>query len=339
MKEVLTRRIFLKRASQACGVLVMLPAARSIGKLSMSDARNHACAAYYEHTILAMGTTARMGVYAASEEEANHVITEAFNELKRLEALFTIFDASSEISKLNAEAGGRYLSISSEVSSILSKSVEVSKITDKAFDVTVEPLMRLWGFRNNSNILTQLPSADAIASAVRLIGSNQIELRATQTTPAARLRNEGAKIDLGGIAVGYALDAMIAIIKHAGIERAFIDISGDMFALGAPHGHDGWDVAVPDPRDTRKLIYRTRISNEALATSGNYMSYVVFQAQKYGHIMDPRVGHSADRVLSATVIAKCGLDADALSTASFVTGETYSDSKVILVNRSGAVRA
>jgi FAD:protein FMN transferase len=131
---------------------------------------------------------------------------------------------------------------------------------------------------------------------------------------------------------------MIANLRSNGIENAFIDISGDMFALGTPENKRGWDVAIPDPNDTSKIIYKTQIRDEALATSGNYMSFVTYQAQKFGHIMDPRVGRSADSMLSATVIAKTGLDADALSTASFVSGERYADTKLVFVGIDGKLR-
>jgi FAD:protein FMN transferase len=194
--------------------------------------------------------------------------------------------------------------------------------------------MQLWGFRNESNELSRLPSNDDIATTLKVVGCEQIEL----TSETARLRTAGAKIDLGGIAVGFALDRMAQKLKAHGIEHAFIDISGDMLALGTPEGKGGWEVAIPDPNDTRKIIYKTQISNEALATSGNYMSFVTYQAQKFGHIMDAREGRSAHRVLSATVIAKTGMEADALSTASFVTADKYEDTKLVLVGIDGKLR-
>ena len=330
MTSNLTRRLFLKRASQACGILVFLPAAKSIGKIGLSNKEG-----YYEHSIVAMGTTARLGVYAKSEAAANEVITSAFNELKRLESLFTIFDERSEISQLNAIAGVGHTKISSDTLSILRSAIEYTRLTNGAFDITVEPLMRLWGFRKDSNELQALPTSEEIASGLQFVGSEQIELDAIHST--ARLRSSGAKLDLGGIAVGYSLDKMVNILKPEGIENAFLDISGDIYALGAPHGHPGWNVAIPDPQDTSKLIYKTHISNEALATSGNYMSYVVYNAMRYGHIMDPHEGRSAHSVLSSTVIAKTGIDVDALSTASFVKGEKYGDTKLMLVNRHGSI--
>ncbi|SRR5579883_945012 len=324
----MNRRLFLKRAFQSSGIVVMLPAAKSLG--AIEHARK---AGYYEHTILAMGTTARLGVYARGEEAANEVITACFEELKRIESLLTIFNPSSEISKLNSNAGGGFLFCSADTVAILVAAKQYASLTDGAFEATVEPLMRLWGFRNDNNVLSQLPSDIEVADALRFIGSDHIELRDSS----ARLTIAGAKLDLGGIAVGYSLDKMVAMLHNAGIEDAFIDISGDMFALGKERGKRGWDVAIPDPQDTAKLIYHATISNEALATSGNYESFVVYQAQRFGHIMDPHQGRSSVRMLSSTAIAKTGLDADALSTASFVSGKAYGTSRLIGVNKIGTL--
>ena len=254
--EYWTRRLFLKRASQACGVLVFLPAAKSIGKIGLANKEG-----YYEHTILAMGTTARLGVYANNEAQANEVITATFNELKRIESLLTIFDPESEISQVNANAGSDAIAVSSDTLAILLASIAYSKLTQGAFDITIEPLMRLWGFRSESNVLSRLPLQDEINSSLSVVGCNQIEI---SKEASVRLKSAGAKLDLGGIAVGFALDKMVAILQNAGIENAFLDISGDMFALGTPHHKKGWDVAIPDPQDTGRLIYKTTISNEAL---------------------------------------------------------------------------
>ena len=351
MKNQFTRWLFLKRAGQAFGIIVFLPAAKAIGKITRSAA-HHANEEYYEHNIITMGTTARVGVYARSEEEANHVITSTFEELNRLESLLSVFDVSSEISKLNDHPGGDLQFCSRDTFEILKAAKHYSILTDGAFEATIEPIMRLWGFRNESNVLTQLPTNFKIENLLQFVGNEQLEINELQSS--ARLRSGGAKIDTCGIAVGYALDKMIAIIKSSGIENAFIDISGDMFALGSPlfpknpilfkegvggGSPNGWQAAIPDPRDTSRLIYNTTISNEALATSGNYESFVVYQARKFGHIMDPKVGRSARSILSSTVIAKTGLDADALSTASFVTGLRYGETRLVAVGRDGEVKS
>jgi thiamine biosynthesis lipoprotein len=290
---------------------------------------------YYEHTIVAMGTTARLGVYAKSESGAHEVITRAFGELKRVEQLFSIYEPTSEVSAINRSAGLGPVTVSADTFGILTASVEYAHLTRRAFDITVEPVMELWGFRSRTNALAQLPTVQQINAALQYVGYDQLELDSAHSQ--VRLRSRGARIDLGGVAVGYALDRMVEIVRAAGIERAFLDISGDMYALGAPDGKEGWEVGIPNPQSPDKIIHRTHIKNEALATSGNYMSYVVYNAVKYGHIMDPHEGRSACRMISSTVIAPTGIDADALSTASFVSGKRYKESRLLLVTPQGTV--
>lgn len=330
----LSRRLFLKRAGQACGILVFLPAVKHIGGGLLASTLSNGDSRYFEHTVVAMGTTARVGVYAAAEDEANAAINAAFQELKRLEALFSRFQPNSDISRLNVAAGGAAISVAAETTDILTAAKAYAILTHHAFDVTIEPLMQLWGFRNDQQKLQELPTAREINAALQYIGAGQIEVDATNHT--ARLHGHGTRIDLGGIAVGFALDRMANLLRRRGIERAFIDISGDMIALGSPD-EKGWPVAIPDPQNTANLIYHTTIRDEALATSGNYMSYVVYNARRYGHIMDPHEGIPANHVLSSTVISKLGIDADALSTASFVTGQKYGNSRLISVDALGKI--
>jgi thiamine biosynthesis lipoprotein len=329
-----SRRLFLKRAGQACGILVILPAVKQLQGGLFASTLSNGDTRYFEHTIVAMGTTARLGVYAASEEEANSVINAAFGELKKLEALFSGFVATSDVSRLNAAAGGAAVAVAPETLEILSASIDYSKLTHRAFDITVEPLMKLWGFRSDAKDLRALPTPKDVNEALQYIGADQIEIDRAHTT--ARLHGHGTRIDLGGIAVGYALDRMGDVLRQRGIERAFIDISGDVLALGSPD-EKGWPIAIPDPQNLSRIIYHTNIRDEALATSGSYMSYVVYNAIKYGHIMDPHDGRPATRVLSSTVITKRGIDADALSTASFVTGQRYGATKLIVVDSLGKV--
>jgi thiamine biosynthesis lipoprotein len=334
MKELVTsRRLFLKRAGAAFGVVAFLPLL-SRGHSRHTSNHGH----YYEHTILAMGTTARLGVYAANERVANAAITKAFNELKRLESIFSVFDASSELSRINREAGEHAVRVSDEMIEIVSQSLTLSDISGGAFDITVEPLMELWGFRNASKVLDRLPTEQEVQSAMKFVGPQMIELDTKDMTIA--LKSKGAKLDLGGIAVGFALDRMETILRNEGIENAFLDISGDIIALGTPeHELRGWSVAVPDPNENGKLVYQTLLSNNALATSGSYETYVVYQAMKFGHIMDPKEGRSAHKVLSTTAIARKGMTVDGLSTASFVTGTRLGkDCDFVIVDQSGSLR-
>ncbi len=328
-EQDMTRRLFLRRAGSAVGVFAFLPLLPNVARAgSRYD--------YYEHTILAMGTTARLGVYARSAREADQVINKAFAELKRLESLMSVFDSSSELSQINANAGLQPLAVSADTFEVIWRAKEFSGITNGAFDITVEPLMRLWGFRNATNSLKQLPTNDEVQAALAYVGSHHILL--DESARSVGLAKSGCQLDLGGIAVGYALDKMWSILMAEGITDAFLDISGDIIALGVPENGEGWNVAIPDPNGSGELMYQTILKNSALATSGNYMNFVVYEAKQYGHIMDPREGRSANRILSSTAIANKGLTVDALSTASFVQGAPFgTDTKFVLVGSSGAV--
>lgn len=331
----LSRRLFLKRAGQACGILAFLPMVERLGSSGLfASTLTNGDARYFEHTIVAMGTTARIGVYAAAEDEANAVINRAFAELKRLEALFSIYQPTSDVSRLNAAAGTGAIPVDRDTIQILTAARQYSALTHRAFDATIEPLMKLWGFRSEQKEFSELPTAKDVNAALQYVGAEQIDIDSANRT--VRLKGHGTRLDLGGIAVGYALDRMEEIIRQQGIERAFIDISGDMIAIGSPD-EKGWPIAIPDPQNNARSIYKMTIRDQALATSGSYMSYVVYNAMRYGHIMDPHQGRPAQRVLSSTVIARRGIDADALSTASFVTGQRYADTRLILVDSLGKI--
>ncbi len=335
MSKQLTRRLFLKRAGSAVGVIAFLPL---ISRTKVSQTRvAQASSDYFEHTILAMGTTARLGLYAASEKLADHAINKAFAELKLLESLMTIYDASSELSSINRNAGIDAVVVSDDTYAVIERACKFSELTGGAFDITVEPLMRLWGFRNAKNVLITLPTDEEVFAALQNVGAHHVQFDAN--TNSVGLDRSGCKLDLGGIAVGYALDKMKAILLVEGIHDFFLDISGDIIAMGSPLDSEGWQVAIPDPNGTGELVYQTMLKGQALATSGNYMSFVIYQAKQFGHIMDPHMGRSANRILSSTVIAKEGIAADALSTGSFVSATAFkSDAKFVFVETSGAVR-
>lgn len=332
MNDNTTRRLFLKRAGAALGVVAFLPLNSFAGSIKHRSGER-----YFEHTILAMGATARLGIYATHEREANRIITRAFAELKRLEALFSVYQSTSDIARINDRVANASTVVSSDTLEIIKAAIQFSKMSDRAFDITVEPLMRLWGFRSVSNTLAQLPDQSSLERTLESVGYEKIIMDTARRE--ISFTHPDTKLDLGGIAVGYALDKMAAILKSEGIVNGFLDISGDIIALGAPHTNSrGWEIGIPDPTDTSKIIHTNTITNQALATSGNYMTYVVYQARKFGHIIDPSVGRSATRVLSTTAIGSSGLTVDALSTASFVLGKAVDvETEFVVVGANGLI--
>ena len=147
------------------------------------------------------------------------------------------------------------------------------------------------------------------------------------------LTSASTKVDLGGIAVGFAIDRAITILKNYGIESALVNHSGDIYALGSPPDEDAWDVGIVDPLNPENVITSVRICNQALSTSGNYENFVEAEGKTIGHLLDPISGRTASKILSSTVIAPGAIEADALSTGFFVLG--IEKSKTIIRQSEG----
>jgi thiamine biosynthesis lipoprotein len=220
--------------------------------------------------------------------------------------------------------------VSPELYSLIDSSLFYSRATSGAFDVTVRPLVRLWGFQGGEQ---KLPSDEDIASALSRVGYGAVTLDSAASTVALP---EGMEIDLAGIAKGYAVDRCVAVLAELGVRNALVNIGGNIYAMGAPPGKKGWSVGVRDPKGGLETAGTLVLRDEAVATSGNYENFVEIGGERYGHIIDPRSGRPVSRVLSVTVVARTGLASDALSTGLFVLG---SDRGADAVARLRNVRA
>jgi len=234
-----------------------------------------------------------------------------FNEINRIENLLSKYKPGSEVYRLNQRGK---LKVSPETFYIIKKSKELSTTTDRAFDITVAPLVDLWGFSDKKY---RVPSDQEIKKALKLVGSDKIILHEQDNVIEFSL--PGMKIDLGGIAKGYALDCAVKRLKENNIASCLI-AAGQVYALGDKLGSP-WKIAIKNPRGSVFSGY-LEIKNESVATSGDYEQYFEADNIRYSHIMDPRSGYPADSgISSVTVVAPDGLTADALSTAVFVLGK------------------
>jgi thiamine biosynthesis lipoprotein len=181
------------------------------------------------------------------------------------------------------------------------------------FNVAVEPLMRVWGFHRPRR--TE-PSAAEVAEAEEAVRNAVVRLDGDRAT----LSSVHTQLDFGGIGVGYGIDRAIRVLRSRGIERAFLDVSGDCYALGAPLGQTGWPVGVANPSRHGAALTEWSLANAGIATSANTVSVVRYGRNVRGHVMDPATGYPADALLQATVVARTATAADALSKALFVSG-------------------
>ena len=261
-----------------------------------------------------MGTRGTITIYGLASEDADSAASEAIREMHRIESVMSNWKKDSEISRLNRDSGGQPVRVSSELFLLLEQAYRFSEITGGAFDVTARPIVKLWGFQGGE---AKLPSETEIAGALEKVGWRKMILDAEDTTVAL---TDGAGIDLAGIGKGYAVDRCVWILKKHDATSALVDLGGNMFAVGAPPGREAWSIGMRDPQDPSGVIGKLLISDEAIATSGNYENFVVIEGKRYGHIVDPRIGRTVDHVLGVTVVASSATASDALSTGLFVLG-------------------
>ena len=281
--------------------------------------------AFVERWSWAMGQPVHLQLFARSESVGYEAAQAALAELRRVERLLSRFDDTSELSELNRRAGQSALEAGPDLLAVLGAAARFHRVTDGAFNVAVEPLMRAWGFHAPR---IREPSAAEVAEARDEVRSARIDVGNGRV----RLRTRATQLDLGGIGVGYGLDRAAAALKSAGIQRALIDVSGDCLALDPPPGETGWPVGVADPDRPGATIGSTLLYRSALATSSNLVSVVRYGQAIRGHVMNPASGWPADRCRQVTVVAGSGVEADALSTAALVAPNALA-----LVRRSWVV--
>lgn len=242
-------------------------------------------------------------------EEGNNAVKNAEEELKHLETLFDRKSGTSDIHNINS---GK--EVSEETEEILKKALEISAKTNGAFDITVSPVMDLWGFYDSNY---SVPSDTDIKNALKSVNYKNIFFNNGKINI---LNNAG--IDLGGIAKGYASDKVIEIFKDYGIKSAIINLGGNVFALGRRSDGKMWTVAITDPFDKENYALTLEIEDKAVITSGGYQRFFEENGKRYHHIIDPKTGYPAQSgIESVTVISSNAAEADALSTALFVMGK------------------
>ena len=257
-------------------------------------------------------TRAMMGTFVeviSPDERAAGIV---FKEIKRIESLLSKYDLHSEISRLNNSGE---LAVSHDTIYVLRKSREFCLHSDGAFDVTVAPLMDLWGFTDKK---FRLPQESEIKETLKFVGDDKIIFNDEKNV--VKFKLPGMRVDLGAIAKGYAVDCAVGKLKEAKITSCLINAGGQIYALGDKFGQP-WKVAVKNPRGKGLADY-LMLKDQAVATSGDYEQYFFIKNKRYSHIFDPRTGHPTEAgVISVTVVASDGLTADALATAIFVLGK------------------
>lgn len=263
-----------------------------------------------------MGAAVNLTLYAPQERSANLAAEAAYDRIAQLDRILSDYKPDSELSKLNDTAGtGRAVPVGNDLWAVLERSQRLAEQTGGAFDVTVGPYVRLWRRARRNK---QFPAADRLAEARAAAGYKKLKLDPARRT--AELLVAGMRLDLGGIAAGYAADEARRVLARHGIARALIDISGDMLASEPPPGEDAWKIGIAPLEAAGPPSRYIRLRNQAVTTSGDAFQHVVFEGKRYSHIVDPATGLGLSDQSSVTVIAADCITADSLATAVSVLG-------------------
>ena len=264
-----------------------------------------------------MGSPFQIILYTRDETLARSASRRAFDRIKALDASFSDYNPESELSKLSDQAGGKPFKISEDLFDILTQSKSMAESSQGAFDPTIAPVGRLWRRTRRDR---KLPDPEALAKALKLVGHDRLILDPKAKT--ARLTTAGMRLDLGGIAKGYASQAAIDVLKLEGVRIALVAGAGDISVGEPPPGATGWVVGVAaiEAPATAPPERRLRLKNASISTSGDAERYVEIEGVRYSHILNPKTGVGLTRRTSVTIIAPKGATADALATAVTVLG-------------------
>ncbi|XLS30312.1 FAD:protein FMN transferase [Flavobacteriaceae bacterium M23B6Z8] len=268
-----------------------------------------------KQTIKLMGSRFDISVVSTSEEKADHYIDEAINEIRRIEKMISSWDSLSQTSLINKNAGIKPVKVAKELYDLIERCLQLSKITEGAFDISYASIDKVWYF---DKPMTKLPSKESIQNSVRKVGYQNIILDHEQQTVFLKLK--GMKIGFGAIGKGYAADKARSLLKEHGALGGIINASGDLTTWGnQPDGKD-WTVGITNPLNKNKVFSWFPVKNAAVATSGNYEKFVTFNDKKYSHIIDPRTGYPASGIASVTIFSESAELCDALATAVYIMG-------------------
>ncbi len=275
---------------------------------------------------LVMGTFARIVVIGPTSKVTDACIRVAFSELDDVDELMSDYKSDSEISIVNRNAFERPVRVSESTYEVLRRSIEFSELSGGAFDITVGPLVDLLHSAEEEEVVL---SEELLEQARARVGFEKLELDVEER--AVRFDVDGMRLDLGGIAKGYAIDRAVEAMKKCGAVGGMVDVGGDIRCFGVPpRGKKKWTIGVQDPdigasdswpvaRD-KSLLLVLQLADAAVATSGGYRRFVMIEGKKYSHIIDGKTGRSAGALASVTIISEDAITADALATAVSVMG-------------------
>ncbi len=263
-----------------------------------------------------MGTLFHITLYSSDELSARAAADAAFRRVSALDDIMSDYQADSELNRLTQHQPGQPVAVSAELFDVLQRAQKISQLSGGAFDVTVGPYVRLWRF---SRKRSQLPSTEELQTARLAFGFQKLRLDRRKRT--VTLLTANMRLDLGGIAKGYAADQALALLKGRGFNRALVAASGDIAIGDSPPGQRGWKIGIAtmDARTT-ETVRTVLLHNRGVSTSGDSEQTIEIDGVRYSHIVDPSTGLGLTNRIQATVIAPDATSSDALATAITILG-------------------
>ena len=270
----------------------------------------------------AMGTTFTIDMYGTDAAHMEGAAKQAFSEAHRLDRMLSNYLPDSELNRVDERAADGPVTVSRELFNLMRLCIDVSNKSDGAFDITVGPLMKVWGFYKDSG---HLAAQSAVQDALAKVGWRNIRLNPLALTLA--FAKPGMNLDLGGVGKGYAVDRMVEILRRNGIAAALVSAGGSsIYGLGSPpDGPRGWRIRIRDPKIEGKYVATVFLNNRSLSTSGSYEKFFWADGKIYSHIMDPRTGFPARGMLSVSIISPNTLDSEIWAKPYYILGRTWTE--------------
>ncbi|MDF9406870.1 FAD:protein FMN transferase [Pelotomaculum isophthalicicum JI] len=269
-----------------------------------------------------MDTLIQVTLYSDDEQRGKEALDKTFAEFEKINNLTDRFpkegknaSASSDVIKINENAGIKPVQVSADTLNIVQRSLYYAQLSGGSFDITVGPIMDLWGFGKN---VQRVPSDEQIKKALSLVDYRKVMVDPNNGT--VYLQKPGMSLDFGGVAKGYATEEAAKILRESGIEHAIINAGGNVYALGTRPDGTPWRVGVRDPRDEDGLIAVLSVKDTSVVTSGDYERYFEEGGVRYSHLIDPSTGKQARDLMQTTVVAESSTDADIINKPLFVLG-------------------
>ncbi len=273
----------------------------------------------FDDSRVSMACTYTVVVYGTDRIQLPLIVNTAFEEIDRIDQLMSNYNPDSPLSQINREADKHTVVVEPELFDFIQLCLKYSRESDGAFDITVGPLMKSWGFYRGEG---RIPWFFELWNVMRKVGYQRLILDSHDRT--IQFSVSGMELDLGGIAKGYAVDRVISLLKEYGIQTGFVSAGGStVYGLGAPPNRDGWEIRIRDPlapNDAGRNGGTVHLKNRCLSIAGNYEKFFKVRGIKYSHIMDPHTGYPVQDMLSVAVLTDSGVDGDAVDDVLYVLG-------------------